>query len=251
LSDDLRGQVQAIARKIDLWISPIHPLISLKMFSDICAILFDLDGVVIDSEPAHEKSLIEASERLGHRIALSDTKQFKGSTELDCARILQKITNSAEKDLFEIMQLRVDAFRKLFKEIPLVEGVIPFLRRCRARHWSIALTTSAQREMQQLAFRQFGLADYFDVVITGNDITHGKPDPEPYLKTAAKIGHPPRQCLVIEDSTNGIRSAKAAGCPAVGITTSFSSETLSSAGADLVVGKFSDLERILFEEVRP
>jgi beta-phosphoglucomutase len=220
------------------------------MLSNISAILFDLDGVVIDSEPAHERSLIEASDRLGCRITLSDTKQFKGSTELDCARILQKLTGSTQTDLSRIVQLRIDSFRGLFKEIDLVEGVLPFLCQCKARKWPIALTTSAQRAMQELAFRQFGLSKYFDVVVTGNDITHGKPHPEPYLKTAEKIGYPPLQCLVIDDSTNGVRSAKAAGCQAVGITTSFSSDTLLGAGADIVVQSFAELGIMLFDQVQ-
>ena len=211
------------------------------MLTNIRAILFDLDGVVIDSEPAHERSLIESSDRLGRRITLLETKQFKGSTELDCARILQKLTGSAETDLSRIVQLRIEVFRNLFKEINLVEGVLPFLCQCKTKKWPIALTTSAQREMQELAFRQFGLSNYFDVVVTGNDITHGKPHPEPYLKTAEKIGYPPTQCLVIEDSQNGVRSAKAAGCQAVGITTSFSSNVLLAVGADLVVQSFAEL----------
>jgi HAD superfamily hydrolase (TIGR01509 family) len=138
------------------------------------------------------------------------------------------------------------SFRGLFKEIRLVEGVLPFLCQCKARKWPIALTTSAQRAMQELAFSQFDLSRYFDVVVTGNDITHGKPHPEPYLKTAERIGYPPLQCLVIEDSTNGVRSAKAAGCQAVGITTSFPSDTLLAAGADVVVRNFAELEKILY-----
>jgi HAD superfamily hydrolase (TIGR01509 family) len=231
-----------------LRISATHELRGSKMLSNICAILLDLDGVVIDSEPAHERSLIEASDRLGRRITLSDTKQFKGSTELDCARILREMTNSAE-DLSRIMQLRIDVFRTFFKEVTLVEGVLLFLRRCKAKKWPMALTTSAQREIQELAFKQFSLAGYFDFVVTGNDIIHGKPHPEPYVRTAEKVGYPPSRCLVVEDSTNGVRSAKAAGCQTVGITTSFSSDTLLTAGADIVVRGFPELGKILFEEV--
>jgi hypothetical protein len=135
-----------------LRISATHELRGSKMLSNICAILLDLDGVVIDSEPAHERSLIEASDRLGRRITLSDTKQFKGSTELDCARILREMANSAE-DLSRIMQLRINAFRTFFKEVTLVEGVLLFLRRCKAKKWPVALTTSAQRQLEsQLRF---------------------------------------------------------------------------------------------------
>jgi beta-phosphoglucomutase-like phosphatase (HAD superfamily) len=91
------------------------------MLCNIRAILFDLDGVVIDSEPARERSLIESSALLGRGITLSDTKQFKGSTELDCARILQKLTGSTETDLSRIVQLRIEVFRNLFKIIIIIE----------------------------------------------------------------------------------------------------------------------------------
>jgi len=230
-----------------LRISATHESRGSKKLSNICAILLDLDGVVIDSEPAHERSLIEASDRLGRRITLSEAKQFKGSTELDCARILREMTDSAE-DLTRIMQLRLDAFRTFFKEVTLVEGVLLFLRRCKAKKWPVALTTSAQREIQELAFRQFSLAGYFDFVVTGNDIIHGKPHPEPYVRTAEKIGYPPSRCLVVEDSTNGVRSAKTAGCQTVGITTSVSSDALFAAGADIVVPGFPEVSKILFKE---
>src|SRR5215472_16041985 len=128
-------------------ISPTHELRSSRMLSMICAILLDLAGVVIDSEPAHERSLIEASERLGRRITVSDTKRFKGSTELDCARMLREMTDSTE-DLPRIVRLRIDAFRVFLKDLTLVEGVLLFLRRCKAQNWPVALTTSAQREIQ-------------------------------------------------------------------------------------------------------
>jgi beta-phosphoglucomutase-like phosphatase (HAD superfamily) len=112
----------------------------------------------------------------------------------------------------------------------------------------MALTTSAPRELQELAFGQFDLSGYFGVVVTGDDVSQGKPHPEPYLKTAEKLGRAPSHCVVVEDSTNGVRSAKAAGCPTVGLATSFSAETLAAAGSDLTVATFSELQKALFGE---
>jgi beta-phosphoglucomutase-like phosphatase (HAD superfamily) len=78
-------------------------------------------------------------------------------------------------------------------------------------------------------------------VITGDDIQHGKPHPEPYIKTIRALQLPAERCVVIEDSVYGIIAAKEAGCRVVGITTSFSEEKLLNAGADMVVNSFSSL----------
>jgi HAD superfamily hydrolase (TIGR01509 family) len=214
--------------------------------NSIQAAIFDMDGVVIDSEPTHELSLIIASEQLGRRMSWQETKQFKGSTELDCARLLIKMTGTPERDLQKIGQLRLEAFRTHYAEVKLVAGVVGFLEFCKGAGWPLALTTSAPREFQELAFHQFDLSGYFEVVVTGDDVSQGKPHPEPYLKTAQKLGCPPSHCVVVEDSMNGVRSAKAAGCPTVGLATSFSAETLAAAGSDLVVESFIELQRVFF-----
>ncbi len=208
--------------------------------------IFDMDGVVIDSEPIHELSLIVASEQLGRRMSWPETKQFKGSTELDSARLLMKITGTSERDPQKIGRLRLAAFRAHYSAVKLVAGVLEFLELCREAGWPIALSTSAPREFQELAFDKFNLSGYFAAVVTGDDVSHGKPHPEPYLKTTAKLKREPSQCVVVEDSTNGIRSAKAAGCLTVGLSTSFSAEILAAAGCDLVVETFAELGKTLF-----
>ena len=218
----------------------------------IQAAILDLDGVVIDSEPIHELSLVIVSEMLGRRISWEETKQFKGSTELDCARLLIEITGTSEIDLQKVCRLRLEAFRSHYDEIKLVAGALEFLELCKRAGWSTALTTSAPRELEQLAFDQFHLSRYFQVAITGDDVERGKPHPEPYLKTAERLGRAPPDCLVVEDSKNGVRSAKAAGCITVGLATSFTPDKLAAAGGDLVVGTFEELGRILwpFEQRR-
>jgi beta-phosphoglucomutase len=214
----------------------------------IQAAIFDMDGVVIDSEPIHELSLVIASEQLGRKISWPETKQFKGTTESDCARLLIEITGTTERDLQKVSRLRLEAFRSHYHEVKLIAGVLGFLELCQGRGWPLALTTSASREFQELAFAQFNLSGYFAVVVTGDDVSHGKPHPEPYLKTAAKLDRAPSHCAVVEDSTNGVRSAKAAGCPAIGIGSSFPPKALAEAGADLVVGTYTELQTALFGE---
>jgi beta-phosphoglucomutase-like phosphatase (HAD superfamily) len=115
----------------------------------------------------------------------------------------------------------------------------------RRRFSALALTTSATRRDQEQIFQRFNLGRWFDAVVTAEDIRRAKPDPEPYLKTAAKVGLDPSLCLVVEDSTHGIRAAKRAGCWAVGLTTAFTAEELRRAGADAVVDSFAELAALL------
>ena len=106
----------------------------------------------------------------------------------------------------------------------------------------LGLTTSASRSTQELTFETFGFAPYFDAIVTGEDITKGKPDPEPYLTTARKLGIDAKDCIVIEDSINGVRSGHAAGCVVIAMTTTFPREALLEAGADHVIDSFSELQ---------
>ena len=93
--------------------------------------------------------------------------------------------------------------------------------------------------VQETVFRILDLQSYFDVVITGDHIQHSKPHPEPYLKTVEALEVPAQACMVLEDSLNGIKSAKEAGCNVTGITTSFCEAELLEAGADHVIETFS------------
>ena len=90
----------------------------------------------------------------------------------------------------------------------------------------------------------FNLRPFFSTITTGEDIIKGKPHPEPYLKTAEKLGVAPPNALVIEDSVNGVRSGKAAGCRVIAITTTFPRESLMEVQADYVVDSFAELEQL-------
>jgi HAD superfamily hydrolase (TIGR01509 family) len=217
--------------------------------SKIKAIIFDMDGVVVDSEPIHERSLRVVAERLGRPMTLAEAKSFKGSTEPASAVLMRDFTGT-EVSLEEIMRMRLAIVRELFGEVQLVEGALDFIIKCKDFGWTLALATSAVKEIQETVFAMFGIAPYFAAVVTGNDVMQGKPHPEPYLKTSEKLSLEPGACLVIEDSKFGIISGKAAGCQVTGITTSFPADQLKEAGADLVVGTFTELASFVLPHIR-
>jgi HAD superfamily hydrolase (TIGR01509 family) len=126
----------------------------------------------------------------------------------------------------------------------LIPGSREFIQKAHKKDFKLGLTTSALQENQQRIFENFNLSPYFSTIITGEDIINGKPHPEPYLKTAEKLGVAPANALVIEDSLNGVRSGKAAGCRVIAITTSFPRERLMELQADYVVDSFAELERL-------
>ena len=210
-------------------------------------ILFDMDGVLINSEPLHEFSFLELSGQFGRRFENeSELQQFKGLPEVSIVKLFREIFPTLTLESQEITRLRLELLQANFQVVEMIEGALDFLKRCKRAGFRLGLTTSAAPAIQQLAFEKFSLAKYFDAVITGDDITRGKPDPEPYLLTAARLGQPASACMVIEDAVSGVISGKAAGCFVVGMTTSFPAGDLAAAGADLVIGSFHDLEcRIL------
>ncbi|HEY0793410.1 MAG TPA: HAD family phosphatase [Chthoniobacterales bacterium] len=204
-------------------------------------ILLDLDGVVIDSERVHEQSLVILSERFGRRFSQSEVMSFKGLPEAGTAlRFRQEFPNLSLSDQ-TIIEARLAIVRENYPLVTLIPGATEFLGKAQAAGYRMALTTSANREIQELAFARFKLQSYFNGVITGNDVTRGKPDPEPYQLSAARLNLAPEACAVIEDAVNGIKSGKAAGCYAIGLTTSFPAQTLREAGADWVADDFQQL----------
>ncbi|MEN9201764.1 MAG: HAD family phosphatase [Thermostichus sp. DG_1_6_bins_120] len=214
-------------------------------------LIFDMDGVIVDSEPIHAQAGATALQRCGLSIELAPISlRFKGCTDRDMfAYLVEHCTDTPVEEQQAVVQRliaeKASAFADLLDQVSLVPGVLEFLAASRRRFSALALTTSATRQDQERIFTRFDLGRWFDGVITAEDIQRAKPDPEPYLKTAACLGVDPGLCLVIEDSTHGIRSAKGAGCFAVGITTSFAPEALRQARADAVVESFAELAQLL------
>ena len=124
-------------------------------------------------------------------------------------------------------------------------GIEQFLALVRERVGRLGLATSANRRDFGLAADKFQLRDWFAAMVTAEDTEEHKPHPAPYLKALELLGAAGADALVIEDSPNGIRAGKAAGCTVAGITTTFTPSELRAAGADLVVASFAELTDVL------
>jgi beta-phosphoglucomutase len=205
----------------------------------INGVLFDMDGVLLDSEEFITRAGILMFKEKGFDVKESDFKPFTGMGE---NRFLGGV---AEKHgiPFNLEQDKARAY-SIYEEItrgqlvPL-KGVREFIERCRKKNLKLAVATSADEVKMRINLRETGLdADLFDTLVNGLEVEHKKPHPEIYLLAAKRLGLNPKDCLVVEDALSGMKAAKAAGCKCLAITSSFRPEEFDQA--DWVVKDLSE-----------
>jgi len=196
----------------------------------IQSVLFDMDGVLVDTERQICLAAIQMFKELDVLVQPEDFLPFVGAGE---NRYLGGV---AEKYGIHL-DMNVAKFRTytIYGEIvhgrlePLA-GVREFIARCREKHIKTAIATSADLMKMEINLRETGLlAETFDATVNGLEVVHKKPSPEIYLTAARKVGVEPKYCLVVEDAINGVQAAKAAGMYCLALTTSFNAEQLKQA----------------------
>lgn len=203
-----------------------------------------MDGVLIDSEPLHKRAKEIAFAEFGIVLPESVYNSYKGRPD---ATMLPEILFakgwSAEK-IQELSRRKRQIYEEIEHELQAVEGAVDFVRWAAPRY-RIALATSATARNREATFRLLGIGDLFHAVVDASGHQRPKPNPEVFLIALEKLQLKSTDCWIIEDSVNGLRAAKAAGCVAVGITTTFEKSVLLNAGADIVVSSFEEIQRIL------
>ena len=177
------------------------------------ACLFDLDGVLIDSEPLHGEAWKETASFFDLTLTDEQIKSLQGRTRVDCAdQILKWANKNINKDDF--LSIHKPISKKLIKKVHLMPGSKKLLKWCSENQLPIALVTSSSRESVLYKCNQHNLLSYFSIKVFGDDelLKRGKPAPDPYLLAAKKLGLEPSCCWAIEDSISGATSALNAGC---------------------------------------
>ncbi len=203
------------------------------------AIIFDMDGVIIDSEPLHFELERELLEEFGGKVSKEEHETFVGTTDYHMWDTF-KNKFDLEPSIEEFIEMKKKKFVQNIHRVKLIENFHGFLVKVHEEGYAVALASSNNKKAVDSIIENFGLDKYFKVAISGEDVTNGKPNPEIFLKAANKINAEPYECLVIEDSTNGVIAAKAAGMKCVGLKNP-SSGNQDLSKADLVIENFNEL----------
>ncbi len=183
----------------------------------IKAVLFDMDGVITDTEKFYNESWTRAMHECGYpQFTRTDALMLRSCNHQDGERLLKehfgdtidynKVHSCSNRIVEEIIQR---------EGIPLKPGIAEILAYLKSHHIKSAVATATKYERASARLKDIGLFDQFDTVISASMVAHGKPYPDVYLYASKAIGQRPEECIAVEDSPNGVKSASAAGCKTI------------------------------------
>jgi HAD superfamily hydrolase (TIGR01509 family) len=205
------------------------------------AVLFDLDGVIVDSESAWAEAKHELVDEAGGTWKPDATRAMLGMSSPEWSRYLRDelgVPLSVEEINTAVVATLECRYRKA---LPLIPRAVDAVRRI-ADFWRLGLASSSNREIIDLVLEHAGLTDAFTVTVSSEEVARGKPAPDVYLEAARRLDADPARCVAIEDSSNGLRSAAAAGTAVVAIPNrEFPPDPDALALADVVLGSVEEL----------
>jgi HAD superfamily hydrolase (TIGR01509 family) len=206
-------------------------------------VIFDLDGVLVDSEIWWDEVRADFARQHGRTWTSDDQAAVMGANSRAWSAIMRERLG-LDKPADEIERAIVDGVVERYRRSgpPLIDGAVETVHRIAASR-PVGLASSAHRDVIDAALSATGLADVFTVVVSSDEVDHGKPAPDVYLETARRLGVDPATCLVVEDSRNGILAAKAAGMIAVLVPNESVPPASGTEGlADVVLERLGDLD---------
>ncbi len=203
------------------------------------AVIFDLDGVIVDSHPAHLQAWKTFFRSIGKRVAEQDLLFIlEGQKREDILRHF--LGDLSEEQVKQYGAKKEALFRDSVPELKTVRGLPEFLDRLYAAGLPLALASSASRTRAAYMLEQLDLKQRFQAVVTGDDVKRGKPDPSIFRLAAESLDVAPSHILVCEDAVSGVEAAKAAGMKCLAIAPNGRGPLLEKAGADRIVLDFSE-----------
>jgi beta-phosphoglucomutase family hydrolase len=216
----------------------------------IRAVLFDLDGTMVDNMSYHADAWIEMGEKLGRTLTPEYIqREFSGRKNEE---LFPSVAGRA-MDAAEIERLAEEKearYRELYEpHVRLVEGLDALLNQLVVGRIAVGIATAAPQKNRDFVLERTGLSARIAVVVGAERVKNGKPAPDLFLEAACQLGCDPRFTLVFEDAVLGVQAGRAAGMTVCGVTTSEPSEALLGAGAEFTVGDFTELPAPLVERL--
>jgi HAD superfamily hydrolase (TIGR01509 family) len=213
------------------------------------AVIFDLDGVLVDSEAAWNDARRKVAEESGGTWRADAQRAMMGMSSLEWARYMREQLGVplSEEEISRAVATRLERLYRT--RLPLIAGAREAATALALR-WPLALASSANRPIIELVLELAGLSDRFQAVVSSEEVAHGKPAPDVYLEAARRIACEPARCAAVEDSANGLRAAAAAGMRVIAIpNTDFPPPQALLAAADVVLASIEALEPGVIEKL--
>jgi HAD superfamily hydrolase (TIGR01509 family) len=217
-----------------------------KTDSDFQAVIFDMDGVIVDSEPRHERAFLEVVREIGyagtHGVRWAD---YVGRSD----HVLWEdfvARHQPAQSLEQLLKMKRDRVVEIIRrEEPIFDGLAELVEKL-ARVCQLGLASGSERPVVEAVLSLQDLRRFFSATVTASDVRNGKPAPDIFLRAAELLGVPPAACWVIEDSKPGVAAGLAAGMKVIAITNSHPAHELRQATA--VVQTYAEIERLLLEK---
>lgn len=202
------------------------------------AVIFDLDGVLVDSHTAHKRAWQRFLDSVGRTVTEAELEFiFDGRKREDILRYF--LGQASAEEIRRLGDQKEALFRQEAAELRTIRGVEEFLEHLGRRQFRLAVASAGSSSRVHYVLEQLRLRRYFDAILAGDDVPFGKPDPAIFMLASARLGVDADKAIVFEDSVSGIKAAKAAGMKCVGIGNASRTDILLEAGADRVVADFT------------
>ncbi len=210
-------------------------------------IIFDMDGVILDSERVYQSIEREMYHELGISVSKEEHGEFKGTSERSMWKQLHAIHGFSADPENLVIQERERFLQKLRspEKIPPIEGIYELLEYIKGKGIPIYIASSSSREIIETVVEVLDISGYFDGIVSGDDVEQSKPAPDIFLKASNLAGVEPEFCIVIEDSVNGVNAARAAGMKVVGLACPGTDEA-GLAEADRIIRNLKEFDPGMF-----
>jgi beta-phosphoglucomutase len=221
-------------------------------FTMLKGIIFDLDGVIVDSHAAHKQAWREVLASLRQEVSAAQLEFVVEGHKRD--EILRHFLGDLSgEEARRLGQLKEECYGQVAHEVKLIPGVAEFIAAAQAAGLELAVATSAGRKRAEETLRHFALTECFRLLVTGDEVQAGKPDPAVFQRAAEGLGLAPEHLLVCEDAVAGVQAAKKAGMRCLGIAANGRQGLLRGVGADWVVKDFlqvsvSEVQRLFLDQ---